>query len=149
MQARRDPHRRQLIKFVHSVGHVVEAVVDFPEDAAWFELARRIALAGANSCEDFDSLLDGRNRVNVEALIRDSFNHFVAQHQIFHILGWYEDALLSGQAFDPADIVETLDFLVDAADGLHVTLLAHGACDGEVLSNGAVRECRQQCINFG
>ena len=42
-----------------------------------------------------------------------------------------QHALLAGQLLGPADVEETLDVLVDAADGLDLTVLVDRAGDRE------------------
>src|SRR5215831_5341381 len=79
----------------------------------------------------------------------DGFEHVVAEHQVLNVGRRNQHALRTGEALDAADVEEALDFFVYSADGLYVALLVHGAGDGEVLTQGQIRERRYQRVDLG
>jgi len=107
----------------------VEAGVHFAEDCIGFVFSGRQALAGVSTGQDFDALFDRGDRIKVELALGYGFDHFFAQHQVVHVFRRDQHALISGETFHFADIVEAFDFLVHAAHRLNVSLLIHGAGD--------------------
>ena len=59
-----------------------------------------------------------------------------------------QHALRAGEAADAADVVETFDLFVHAADGLDLALLVDRAGDGDVLAQGQAGKRRKQRVDF-
>ena len=77
-----------------------------------------------------DALVHGPDRVDREPARRGGRRDDVApQHQVLHVGGRDQHALLAGQSRAPADVEEALDLLVHAADRLHLAVLVHRAGD--------------------
>ena len=96
--------------------------------------------AGLDARQDFDPVIDGLDRVDVEFPRLDGLDHVGPEHQVLDILMRDDDALGPRQSLGAANLVESLDLLVDAADGLDLALLVQGPGDGDVLADAKVRK---------
>ena len=67
-----------LLKLAKRGCHLMQPRVHLREDAARLEFAAGAAFAGADAGEDFDSLLDGSDGVDVESALHNRFDHFIA-----------------------------------------------------------------------
>src|ERR1700689_681691 len=141
--------KTDLVELAEGQGHFVEASIYFAENRVGLVFSGGEALAGVAAGEDFDALLYRGNGIEVELALGHGFDHFFTQHQVVYIFRRNQYALISGEAFHFADVVEPLDFLVYTADGLDISLLIHRASDGEFLADGVARKSGEQRINFG
>ena len=107
-----------------------------------------IGSAGFHTGEKFDAFFDGGYGIDVEPACFHGFHHFFVQHQVLDIGGGDEYALVCGQALGLADTIEALNLLVDAADGLNLSLLIDRAGHGQALADGKLGQCRQDGIKL-
>src|SRR5438477_9714784 len=56
--------------------------------------------------------------------------------------------LLSRESFEPTDVVETFDLVIDTADGLDFAVLIDRASDGDSLLDGHFRQTREDSIEL-
>ena len=99
-----------------------------------------VDVTGGNAGEEFDSLVDGVGRVDVEFASVDRVNDGAAEVEVFHVAGWQHDALGAGDAFFPANPIITLDFMVHPAHRLDFTVLVDRSGDGDFLADGDVSD---------
>src|ERR1700719_5200271 len=116
---------RLFLEFSKRVRHRAQTRINRREHGSRLEFSSLAAFAGANAGENLDSLLDGRDRIDMEPSLFHRVNHFITKHQIFDVLCWNQYSLRSRETFQLAHVIETLDLLIHAADRLHVTLLVY------------------------
>ena len=92
-------------------------------DRSRWKLTCGIACPGSNIGQHLDALVDGLHCVDVKLFLCHCLDDIGAQHQIAQVRRRHEHALLSGQAFYPAEIVKTFDLTIDAADRLNFSVL--------------------------
>ena len=68
------------------------------------------------SCQDLNTLLDGRHLIDVEITVFNGIDDFLFQHELFHVRHRYQDTLTTGKPFGFADIEKAFNFLVYTAD---------------------------------
>ena len=105
--------------------------------------------AGLDARQDFDPVIDGLDRVDVEFPRLDGLDHVGPEHQVLDVLVRDDDALGPRQSLGAANLVESLDLLVDAADGLDLALLVQGPGDGDVLAEGEAGEAGEDGVDLG
>src|SRR6202008_2641587 len=119
--------RAALLEFFEFLGHIGEALVHQAEDGLLFKRTVTIAMSGRHTRENLNSLLDFFHWPNVKLFGGHRIEHIIAQHEVFYVRSWNQNTLRTSQALDAADVEEAFDLFVDAADGLDVALLVHGA----------------------
>src|SRR5690606_26188506 len=125
-------------------GELLQPLLDAVVHGADREAPARVAYAGRDSGHQRDRIVDGRDRIHVEQVRAHGLDDVLAKHQVLHIVLRNEHAVLAGQPAPLARIEEALDFLVDAADDLHLPVLVHRARDGERLLDRQLGKRRQQ-----
>src|ERR1051325_3724316 len=142
--------------FIGSVPHRVpvapelgELPVDNFVEGAFFERAPLKLSAGPVSGEDFEALVDGADRMDMELSAADRVDDLVPQHEIPLVLLRDDHALLPRQPARLADRKEDFNFLVHAADSLNLPFLIHRTGDGDILPERNIRETRKDRINLG
>ncbi len=93
--------------------------------------------------------VDRPDRIDVELPGLDRVDDVGPEHQVLDVLVGDDDALGPGQALGLADLEESLDLLVDSADGLDLAFLIERAGDGDVLAEGQAREAREDGVDLG
>ncbi len=122
-------------------GEFGEAGGDAEIDRAVGHCAIFVGGAGGQAGQQFEGLIDIGHRPDPEAAGAYRADDVAAQHQVADVGGGNQHAVLAGEATGGADVEETLDFFVDAADGLDDAELVHRAGDRPRL--GASR-CRRR-----
>src|SRR5262249_40281382 len=123
----------KILEFLQPPGHLGEALIHEPEDGFGFERTITVPVAGGHSGKDFNSLLNSFDGPNVELTCGDGFENIVTQHQVLYVGRGNQHALRTGKALDAANVEETFDLFVYAADGLNIALLVHGTGNREIL----------------
>jgi len=104
--------------------------------------------ASGNPGEGFDPLFHSGNRIDVELPGLDGVDDFVGEHQVVDVLGRDEHPLVSIQTLGLADLEETFDLLIDAADRLDVPFLVDRSGDGNSLFDGKIGQTRQKGVEL-
>ena len=73
-------------------------------------------------------------------------DHILAQHQMLDVGSGNHDPLLTREATRLAQVEEAFYFLVNAADCLYLSMLVHGAGDGQRLAQGDIRQRGKECV---
>ena len=113
------------------LGQLLEPRFDQPVQAARREGAADTAFARRQAGQQLEALIDARDGMHMEAAGLDGSHHLVVQHQVAHVRGRDDHALIAGEAPRLAELEEALDLVVDSADGLHIAMLVDRAGDGE------------------
>ncbi len=99
-----------------------------------------ISLTGRRTGEDFDTLVNGADRINAKLPLFNGLHHVTAQHQISQIGAGQQNSLVSSQSLEPADIEKSLDLAIDPTDGLDLTALIHRSGYRDALFDGNLGE---------
>src|SRR5207302_5662468 len=113
------------------------------------EPAVSVGRPGGGAGEDLDAFVRGAHGPNVEAALADGVDDLFAEHEVADALVGDDDPLAAGEALGLADVVEALDLLVHAADGLDLAHLVHGPRDRDPLVDRQAREFAQERVEFG
>ena len=125
-------------EFTESFGKFLQTLFD----AIIYSTFREGILIGLftrrNAGQNFYSLIDGADGINVKGTGRYRIHDVVAQHQVFHVLTGDHDALRAGQTLRFAHIEKSFDLLVYASNGLNLAVLVDGSGYGNPLLDGNI-----------
>jgi hypothetical protein len=99
--------------------------------------------------EDFDALVNGLYRVDMEFPFLHRLHDVLSQHQVTEVEMRDHHSLPSCQSLRPADIEESLDLLIDSTDGLDLSLLVDRSGNRDRLLEGQPRKCRENSVELG
>ena len=105
-------------------------------DSSFFEGAVGLPLTRPFSRENLHALINGLYWIDVEFTLLRSLYYFLLQHEVLYVTCGDEYTLLPRKSLGFTDLEEPFNLLVHAADCLYFSLLIHGACDSETLSEG-------------
>ena len=123
-------------EFAESFGKFLQTLFDAIIYSAFREGILIGLFTRRNTGQNFYSLIDGADGINVKGTGRYRIHDIVAQHQVFHILTGDHNALRAGQTLRFAHVEKSLDLLVYASDGLNLAVLVDGSRYGNPLFNG-------------
>ena len=115
------------------IGIVAQAPIHPVKNAALVKCSVHVSLASWHSGQNFDALVDTFHRPDMELSIAYGLHHCFFQHQIIDVAGRDQYTLISTQTSGLADGKKSLDFFVDAADGLHFAFLIDRSGNGDSL----------------
>ncbi len=98
--------------------------------------------------QQFDSLVNMRNRVDVERAALYSLHNLIFQHQLPHIRHWNDNALFPCQPAFPAEVKKALYLIGHAADGLYFALLVNRTCNSQILPDGQFRQGGKDAVKL-
>ena len=107
------------------LGELDESAFNLLIDAMRGELPLLVTPASREPSQNFDSLIDRLDSINVKFLGRCRIDNFLAQHEVLEIRCRNQHAVLASQSLRLANIEEALDFLIHAADSLNLSVLIH------------------------
>src|SRR5512139_3690372 len=102
-----------------------------------------------NTSQQLECFIHRFHRVDVETPCRGCLHHIAAQHQMGHVGGGNQHALLAAEAALGADVEVALDLLVYRADRLHPAELVDRAGHRQRLPDRHIRQRRQQRGELG
>src|SRR5260370_5462898 len=137
-----------LLKFLHRLCHEVEAFVHHGEDGSFIKFALAVSLPGRRTGKYLDALFDFGNGPDVKFSGGHGFEDVFAQHQVLDVGIGHHHTLRAGEAFDSADVKETLDFFGYSANGLNSALLIDRTNYLDILPQRQSRERRREGVNF-
>ena len=94
-----------------------------------------VPLSGRDAGQNLDPLVNATHRIDAKFPLFHGFDDIAAQHQVSDVGAGNENALLSGQFFEPANVEKSLDLPIDSADRLDIPILIHRAGYGSTLVN--------------
>ena len=108
----------------HQLVEALEAHLRRAEHRALGVVAVGVGHACSDAGEQLDALFHGRDHVDVEAARGDGLDHVASKHEGVLVHHRDEHALAAGDPLRRADVEEGFDLLVQAADGVKVSLLS-------------------------
>ena len=97
---------------------------------------------GIYTGEDRYGFVNMPNRGNVERVALDSIDDIFAQHQVLYVVLRDDDAMRPVEAALAADVIKTLDLLIDATDCLHAAQLVDRTRNRDALPDGQAGQRR-------
>src|SRR5262245_604482 len=113
------------------------------------KLPMLVALPGWHTGQQFDALIDRLHRIDMKTPGSRRFHNVVPEHQVLHVGDGDEYPLLSRQPLSSTDVEKAFDFLVDAADDLHLSILVDRTGHRHALLDGQIRQGREESIELG
>ena len=108
-----------------------------------------IRFAGFNTGQNFYAVINIVNRVNMKFSFVNSIQDVFAQHQVLYVGTGDNHALVSGETAMTANIKESFNLFINAANGLDFTKLVNRTGNGNVLFNREICYCRKHTVIFG
>ncbi|VTR65774.1 hypothetical protein DESC_370143 [Desulfosarcina cetonica] len=112
-------------------------------------VAVAVGCSGRFAGEDFDTFFNCADLPDPELTGLDGIDDTFLEHQVFYVGGRNHHALAAVQPLALAHVEETLDLLVDSADGLDLPLLVDRSGDGDALTDGQLRQAGEDRVQFG
>ena len=95
-----------------------------------------VVLSGLSCCDPgqyFDSLVDGRDRIDVKQAVPDGLHDLTFQDQVPEIVLWNDDSLRSVETSGYAKVKEAFDLVSSPTDGLYIAVLINRPCNPDAL----------------
>src|SRR3990170_2317272 len=131
------------------LGELFEAFGYAPVQRPLGVAALRVGLARRDAGEDLQPLVYRPHRPEVEVSLPHRVDHFLAQHQVAHVLVRDEHALSARETDRLADVVEPFHLFVHAADGLDLAALVHRSGDGNPLVDRRAGQFTEEGVQLG
>ena len=100
------------------------------------------------SHQQFDTLIDMGDGIDVEQTVLHRLNHLIVQNQLLHIGHRDDHTLISCKAPLSAQLEKALDLMGHAADGLNLTSLVYGTGHCQILPDGQLGQRGENAIQL-